>query len=152
MFLSKTPGKLDAKGRLLVPASFRASLAGADGSATCYLRRSFEGAFLEGGGAALMAKYAALLDQFGPHEDARADFAYSIFAACVALTMDSGGRICPPADLLAHAGITDDLVVVGVGDRFQIWNPTLYAAREQEAIARAARTKAALRPLASASS
>lgn len=147
MFVSKTIGKVDAKGRLLVPAGFRAGLTDADGTATCFLRRSFEGAFLEGGGGALMAKYAALLDQFGPHEDARADFAYAIFAASVELTMDSGGRILPPAELLAHAGISEECVFVGVGDRFQIWNPALYAAREQEAIARAARAKTSLRPM-----
>jgi MraZ protein len=56
--------------------------------------------------------------------------------------LDSAGRICLPQRLAEAAGITRKAVLVGMLDRFQIWNPDHYKAveeqdnaREQEALA-----------------
>ena len=40
--------------------------------------------------------------------------------------MDKGGRICLPEEMARAAGIKDEAVLVGLLDRFEIWNPARY--------------------------
>ena len=44
----------------------------------------------------------------------------------VQLTLDKGGRICLPEEMKNAAGIKDEAVLVGLLDRFEIWNPARY--------------------------
>ncbi|MRR38937.1 division/cell wall cluster transcriptional repressor MraZ [bacterium] len=39
------------------------------------------------------------------------------------VTVDKAGRICIPEDMAASAGISDQAVLVGMLDRFEIWSP-----------------------------
>ena len=41
----------------------------------------------------------------------------------VQVALDSVGRICIPEEMARAAGITDEAVMVGLLDRFEIWNP-----------------------------
>lgn len=45
----------------------------------------------------------------------------------VQLTLDKGGRICLTEEMASGAGIKDEAVLVGLLDRFEIWNPARYA-------------------------
>jgi MraZ protein len=42
------------------------------------------------------------------------------------VTIDKAGRICLPENMAAAAGIADKAVLVGLLDRFEIWNPERY--------------------------
>lgn len=44
-------------------------------------------------------------------------------ADCDDLTLDSVGRICLPEKLAGKAGLGKKAVLIGLFDRFQIWNP-----------------------------
>jgi MraZ protein len=44
----------------------------------------------------------------------------------VQVTVDKGGRICLPEGMTRAAGIEDEAVLVGLLDRFEIWNPDRY--------------------------
>jgi MraZ protein len=58
MFVSTTTNGIDAKGRVSVPADFRATVSG-QGFAGIYVWRSpFNGPFLEGGGQRLLEDYS----------------------------------------------------------------------------------------------
>ena len=46
------------------------------------------------------------------------------------VALDKGGRICLPEEMTSEAGITDQAVLVGLLNRFEIWNPKRYAAIE----------------------
>ncbi|PAW87237.1 MAG: hypothetical protein B9S33_06615 [Pedosphaera sp. Tous-C6FEB] len=48
-------------------------------------------------------------------------------ADCDDLTLDSAGRICLPEKLANKANLGKKAVLVGLFDRFQIWNPEFYA-------------------------
>ena len=54
------------------------------------------------------------------------------------VTLDKGGRICLPEEMARLAGIDDQAVLLGMVDRFEIWNPKRYeeitAADEQLAL------------------
>jgi len=41
----------------------------------------------------------------------------------VQVTLDKAGRICLPEEMAAAAGIKNEAVLVGLLDRFEIWNP-----------------------------
>lgn len=44
----------------------------------------------------------------------------------VQVALDKGGRICLPDEMAKAAGISGDAVLVGLLDRFEIWNPERY--------------------------
>ena len=45
----------------------------------------------------------------------------------VQVTADKGGRICLPDEMAKAVGIKDEAMLVGLLDRFEIWNPNAYA-------------------------
>jgi MraZ protein len=58
------------------------------------------------------------------------------FGECEKLKVDPDGRTVLPKRLRDHAGITETAVFVGLGNKFQIWEPEAYnkfreRAREQ---------------------
>ncbi|MGF1454126.1 MAG: division/cell wall cluster transcriptional repressor MraZ [Alphaproteobacteria bacterium] len=143
LFLSTVINRIDAKGRTSVPAKFRAALAD-EGAMGVVVFPSFTHACLE---AMTMEKVVAIADrlegQFNPFDDEGDAFAQSILAACMELPFDREGRIMLPGGLCDHAGIDAEAAFVGLGRRFQIWDPETYAAyaAEARALARDRRAK-----------
>lgn len=52
-----------------------------------------------------------------------------IFSKAAQVTCDKQGRITLDGRLLKHAGLKASVVLVGVGTRFEIWNPKIYEGR-----------------------
>ena len=46
----------------------------------------------------------------------------------IQVTVDKSGRICLPEEMARAAGIKDQAILVGLLDRFEIWNPDRYEA------------------------
>lgn len=126
MFVSTYETSLDAKGRVSVPAPFRAALAGGN---RIFLWPAIDGSgCLEGGGDELMALYRQTLARMAPNDPNRRAFMHTIFTRSADLKMDDTGRISIPASLLEAAGIEKKLVFAGAFDRFHIWEPSRFAA------------------------
>lgn len=132
LFLSSHTNKVDTKGRVSVPAGFRATLADQSFQGVVLLP-STKFAALEGFGMDMMQEISDRLDRFDLFCDTQDDLAAAIFANATPLGFDDTGRIGIPKDLLAHAHITDTALFVGLGNKFQIWNPTAFAARREHA-------------------
>lgn len=145
MFLSTTINGVDAKGRVSVPADFRSVVRGGpfDG---IIVWPSFDGPFLEGGGQALLERYQALIEDMDPYDDARIAFERAIFGAAKPLSFDANGRVTLPKELSDHAGLDGKATFVGLGSRFEIWNPDRYAEHQSTARDFAREHKRALRP------
>lgn len=133
LFLSSYENRLDTKGRISVPASFRASVA-SDKFAGVVLYRSFTNNCIEGLSMSRMEQMAAATDKMGVFDSELDDLSAMLFADARPLAFDVTGRIVIPADLLAHAGITDTAVFVGRGNSFQIWNPAAFRAAQAAAL------------------
>ncbi len=129
LFLSSYENRLDAKGRLCVPASFRTAVMG-DAFQGVVLYRSFMANCIEGVSMTRMEQLAAATDKMGVFDRELDDLSAMLFADARPLAFDVTGRIVVPADLLAHAAITDRAVFVGRGAGFQIWNPDAFAAAQ----------------------
>jgi len=136
VFLSTTTNTLDAKGRVSVPAPFRARVA-KDGFETVVIWMSLNGDYLEGATLSYLERLQDSLDQMDPFDETREAMEQAIFGGSVELGFDSGGRISLPATLIDAAGLAKKATFVGVGRTFQIWNPDAHAAHLETARATA---------------
>ena len=125
MFLSTYENRLDKKGRVSVPASFRSYLSnlGYNG-VICY--PSFNNQSIEAWPQDRIEKISNAIDSLNPFEEKRDFFATSILSESINLQFDSEGRISLTSKLLKHAKIKSNMIFVGQGKTFQIWEPTVF--------------------------
>jgi len=143
MFLSTYENKLDKKGRVSVPASFRSYLSsmGYNG-VVCY--PSFNNLSIEACYQSRIEKLSNSIDSLNPFEEKRDVFATSVLADSVDLQFDSEGRISIPSKLLRHAKIKQTMFFVGQGESFQIWEPKLFEKFKTQARKKANLSRASL--------
>jgi len=144
MFLSTFENKLDKKGRVSVPATFRSYLSsmGYNG-VICY--SSFNNPSIEGCSQNRIEKISEAIDSLNPFEEKRDFFATSVLADSVNLQFDSEGRISLPAKLLNHAKIKQTMLFVGQGQTFQIWEPQTFEKFKLQARRKANLNRASLK-------
>ena len=125
MFLSTYENKLDRKGRVSVPASYRSHLSnlGYNG-VICY--PSFNNLCIEAWPQDRIEKISNAIDNLNPFEEKKDYFATSILSESINLQFDSEGRIIFTEKLLKHAKIKNSMLFVGQGKTFQIWDPTIF--------------------------
>ena len=123
MFLSTYENRIDKKGRVSVPASFRSYLSnlGYNG-VICF--PSFNNYSIEAWSQDRIEKISNSIDELNPFEEKKDFFATSILSESVNLQFDSEGRISLSSKLLKHAKIRNSMLFVGQGKTFQIWEPT----------------------------
>lgn len=131
-FVSNYTLRLDAKGRVSIPAPFRSVLAG-DGFEGLYCYPTLDRRALDAGGNALLAEIEALITRFPPYSEERERFAAALYGTSEILKMDAEGRVVLSESLKDHAGITDAVAFVGLGQKFQIWEPNRFRAELAEA-------------------
>jgi MraZ protein len=140
LFLSTFVNKVDKKGRVSVPATFRAALS-EQPFAGIVAFRSFSAACVEGCGMDFLQRLSDGTQQFDAFSSEGDEIAQLIFADSRQLAWDPEGRVLLPEDLLAHAGITESAAFVGKGATFQIWEPQAYRAVDAEIRARALKNR-----------
>jgi MraZ protein len=131
-FVSHYMLRLDAKGRVSVPASFRAVLA-RDGFDGLYCYPALDRPALDAGGNALLAEIESLLAGFSPFSDQREQFSLALYGPSETLKIDGEGRVVLTDALKTHAGIADAATFVGLGHKFRIWEPGRFRAELAEA-------------------
>jgi MraZ protein len=131
-FVSNFTNRLDAKGRVSIPASFRAILA-KDGYEGLYVHRAIDLTALDAGGHALRATIDDMLARFSPFSDEWELLSTALNGASEVLKVDPEGRILLGEALKAHAGIGEAVTFVGLGHKFQIWAPERFEAHLETA-------------------
>jgi MraZ protein len=126
LFLSTFPKKIDKKGRVSVPSSFRTVVEGeAFGGIVVY--QSFINPCIE---ACAMSRIEALLERIemlDPFSEEHDAFAATLLGGSQQLAFDGEGRVMLPPELLQAAGIDEEMVFVGKGKTFEMWEPKAYA-------------------------
>ncbi len=122
MFLSSYENKIDKKGRVSVPATFRSHLSsmGYNGFITY---PSFNHFALEACSQDRIEKLSNTIDSLNPFEEKRDYFATSILSESENLQFDTEGRVFFSKKLLNHAKIKTNVLFVGLGKTFQVWEP-----------------------------
>ena len=131
-FVSHYTLRLDAKGRVSIPAPFRAVLA-RDGFEGLYCYPALDRPALDAGGHALLAEIETLIGRYAPYSEEREQFAAALYGTSEVLKVDGEGRVMLTEPLKAHAGIADAVAFAGLGHKFQIWEPGRFRAELAEA-------------------
>ena len=134
-FVSTFTNKIDAKGRVSVPAPFRAVLerdgyGGAAGTGI-YCYPSLDAPALDCGGERLAKKIDGLLSGLPDYSDERDELSVALYGDVAVLAVDGDGRIVLPEGLRAHAWLAASVTFVGLGEKFQIWEPARFEARRK---------------------
>jgi MraZ protein len=82
----------------------------------------------------MMDELSMRLDEFDLFSDEQDDLATAIFGEAVPLPFDGEGRVVLPAELMEHAGIVERAAFVGMGRKFQIWDPDVLKERRLKAM------------------
>lgn len=80
-----------------------------------------------------MAEIEALIARFPPFSEEREQFAAALYGTSETLKMDGEGRVVLNEALKTHAGIKDAIAFVGLGHKFQIWEPERFRSELAEA-------------------
>jgi len=131
-FVSNFTLRLDAKGRVSIPAPFRAVLA-RDGFEGLYCYPSLDQPAIDAGGHALLAEIEELLARFPAYSDQRDELSLALYGTSETLKADGEGRVTLSDALKSHAQVTDAVTFVGLGHKFQIWEPGRFRAQLAEA-------------------
>ncbi len=137
-FLGTHLNKLDAKGRVSIPAPFRAALRPeVAGGAALVLRPSHTHPCVEGWPASVFHTLAQPLDDLDVFSEEHDDLAATLYADAYPMEPDREGRIVLPEALVEHAQLREGVVFMGLGRIFQMWEPAAAEQRRQEARNRA---------------
>lgn len=131
-FVSNVTLRLDSKGRVSIPAPFR-TVHGRDGFDGLYCYPALDRPAIDAGGNALMAEIEALIARYAPYSDEREQFALALYGTSETLKIDGEGRVVLSETLKRHAGIGDAVTFVGLGHKFQIWEPGRFQTELAEA-------------------
>ena len=137
-FFGTFVNKLDGKGRVSVPAPFRAVIQ-ARGLISVAVHPSLFEACLEGAGVDRFEDLQQQIsDTFVPADGNEA--ADLIMGELRDLPLDGEGRIVLPDEFIAKANFKDQAAFLGQGRKFQMWEPGALNALKQAKLARVAAT------------
>ena len=134
-FLSNSVNRIDAKGRVSVPAHFR-SVVQKRGYTELYALRCLDVPAMDVGGLDLLDRYEERIAQEDPFLQTADDMSFFCHGDGTFLKLDQDGRITVPDFIREHTGIGAEVAFVGRGQFFQIWEPGRLAAYGAEARAR----------------
>lgn len=116
MFFGSYEHSLDGKGRLVIPSKMREEagdrvfiMKGFDGCLSIFKESSFE-------------KLTQEFESLPYNKKTTRDYLRIQFASVCELTFDKSGRVQLPAQLLAKYQIGKEVVVIGAGDRIEVWD------------------------------
>jgi len=125
MFLGEYEHSIDTKGRMAVPAKFRA--------------RMDRGAVVSKGMGPCLSVYT--IERWeeksnelvaGATSEELRDFERRIYPSASEVDLDAQGRMLIPAKLRAFAQLGNEVTVVGVRDRFEIWDRTAWQTYQEQ--------------------
>ena len=135
-FVSHYTNRLDAKGRVSVPAPFRQTLS-RDGFEGLYCFPSLHQMAVDAGGHQLVAEIQKRLDGLDTLTEDHDALSTALFGASETLKIDADGRVMLSDMIREHAGVTDQITFVGQGYKFQLWEPERFRAHRADAQKRA---------------
>ena len=125
MFLSTYVNKVDRKGRVSVPATFRSTLATNRQPNLLIAFPSVRVPAVECTGSDRIEEMQDRIESLEQFSEEYENLT-QLFADAHPLTMDGEGRVILPERLKEHAQITADVAFVGLGAMFQLWDPGRY--------------------------
>ena len=127
MFLGEYRHSLDDKGRLFIPAKLREAL-----GKRFYISKGFDHCLMIYD-EVQWALFSEKLNALSMGQKKNRDIKRFFFSGADEFTCDKQGRVLLSAVLRDYAGISRDAVIVGVGDKAEIWSAEQWQARDEAA-------------------
>jgi MraZ protein len=131
-FVSTFTNKVDAKGRVSIPAQYRAVMA-VDGFDGIYCCPTLDRQAVDAGGNRFRETIRASLANFEPFSEDHEFLSTTLIGESEILKVDSEGRVVLTDTIRAHAGLADRVTFVGQGYKFQLWEPDRFVQYREEA-------------------
>ena len=122
-FTGEYTGKIDAKGRLVLPARFKAQLPKADEEIV--LRKGFTSS-LQLYPMEVYRPQHKRISALNSFDKDQLDLRRYFFSRTVFLSLDNLGRLLLPRNFLEYAELRQEALFVGIGDFVEIWSPECY--------------------------
>ena len=132
LFMSKYTNKVDRKGRVSVPAQFRAALP-TGSQKSIVLFQAVNHNAIECCDLGYIEKINDSFDEFAPYSDEHDEFSLALMSGLVELSFDGNGRIILPQELMDFANISEYATFAGKGKTFQIWEPNAFTEELEKA-------------------
>jgi MraZ protein len=137
-FIGTFVNKIDAKGRISVPASFRTVIQTRGLKAVALYPSPLGDPFLEGCGMDRIVEISEKISDAPLLNDEEEALSHLIIGLAQELDFDDGGRILLPEKFIARARLTDKGAFVGKGRTFQLWEPAALEQAQQAMMQRLA--------------
>lgn len=125
IFLSKFINKIDKKGRVSIPATYRGALA-SDAFSGIVVYPSIKNACIEACSMSRLLELSRIIENLDPYSDERDAFETIVLGGSVQLHFDNEGRVLLPSYMTEEVEISDQACFVGKGLVFEIWNPVKF--------------------------
>ena len=123
-FTSEYECKLDAKGRFVLPSRIKAQLPD-DGGNELVIRRGFEPCLI----LYPMVEFKKVFSKISGLNEFNEEYRKlqrNFLSGVLTIELDSNGRLLIPKNMLAYARIEKDAMLVGTGNKVEMWNPSIY--------------------------
>ena len=144
-FLSNAVNRIDAKGRVSVPAHFR-TVVQRRGYSELYAIRQLDVPALDVGGLDLLDRYEERIALEDPFLQTADDMSFFVHGDGAFLKLDQDGRITVTDFIREHTGISSEVAFVGRGNFFQMWEPGKLGAYGAEVRARLSKLRQGTKP------
>jgi MraZ protein len=131
-FLSNATNKIDAKGRVSVPANFRSVLVSL-GIEELYCFQDFHYPAINIGGPDLLMRFERQLENLDPFSLEANRISLLVHGGGVFMRLDSEGRLSVTDFIRNHTGIAGEVTFAGRSDYFQVWRPENFSAAQMAA-------------------
>ena len=131
LFLSNFKYKLDKKGRVSLPSSFRNVLP-KNNKNEIILYKSLKYNSIEGCNSERIKEISNRINKLDIFSDDQDDFATSIFSEIINTNIDKEGRFLIPENLKKYANLSSQVTFIGQGHFFQIWEPEAAEKRQKQ--------------------
>ena len=135
LFLSQYKNKIDRKGRVSLPSSFR-SILPKEYKNELILFKSLKYPAIDGCSYERINKIAERINNLDIFSEDQDDFSTSIFSEIVPTKVDREGRFLIPEILKKYSNIIDEVIFIGQGNYFQIWEPKAVLDHQKKSRAR----------------
>ena len=123
-FTSEFESKLDAKGRLVLPSRIKAQLPEGD-SNELFIRRGFEQCLV----IYPMVEFKKVFSKISGLSEFNEEYRTlqrNFLSKTATVELDNNGRFVVPKNMLTYANIDKDVILVGMGNKVEVWNPSIY--------------------------
>ena len=124
-FTSQYESKLDAKGRIVLPARIKAQLPQDGGVQELAVRKGFEQCLI----LYPMVEFKKVFSKISGLNEFNEEYRKlqrNFLSGVVTIELDGNGRFLLPKTMLTYAQIDKEAMLVGMGNKVEIWNPAIY--------------------------